>query len=205
MAKIAEATASERAYHGVKARVFSGELHLKQHLDVAAIARDLGISTTPVREALVRLTAESIVAVRPAKGFFVALWTASKLRDLYLWRGMLSALALDAPVKLKRAGSALSYVERTANVFAALEEGANAELVHAARNADDRLYRARTAEPDALKSAEADIAALENALEASDPNKRKKAFRTYHHKRACAAARIREHAVWLALGGNGEK
>lgn len=59
-------------------------------VNIDAVARDLDVSPTPVREALTRLEAEGLVAKRALKGYVAApLLDASGLRDLYDMRELL--------------------------------------------------------------------------------------------------------------------
>ena len=76
MARTPETPTSERAYQEIKARLMDGRFRLRQRLDATALATDLAVSTTPVREALLRLTAERLVAFRPSHGFSAAMWSS---------------------------------------------------------------------------------------------------------------------------------
>lgn len=59
-------------------------------VNIDAIARDLDVSPTPVREALTRLESEGLVAKRALKGYVAApLLDAAGLRDLYDMRELL--------------------------------------------------------------------------------------------------------------------
>ena len=54
-------TAAERAYRHIKEKIISGEIPPRARLPESALASNLGISRTPVREALRRLEAEGFV------------------------------------------------------------------------------------------------------------------------------------------------
>lgn len=59
-------------------------------VNIDAVARDLDVSPTPVREALTRLESEGLVGKRALKGFVAApLLDAAGLRDLYDMRALL--------------------------------------------------------------------------------------------------------------------
>ena len=51
--------------------IFSGALQAGQALRQEEIARQLGLSRLPVREALNRLTTEGLVELKPRRGFYV--------------------------------------------------------------------------------------------------------------------------------------
>jgi len=90
----ADPPVSDRVYHEIRRRLLAGDYRLHARLDVGALADGLGASSTPVREALVRLAAERLITARPSRGFFVSLWSESELRALYEWRAWLAAGAL---------------------------------------------------------------------------------------------------------------
>ncbi len=66
----ASEAAGERVYQELKARVISYEFPQGERIYLEPIASSLGVSTTPVREALNRLAAEALVIKAPRKGFF---------------------------------------------------------------------------------------------------------------------------------------
>ncbi len=205
MVRTPETPTSERAYQEIKARLMAGRFRLRQRLDATAIATDLGVSTTPVREALLRLTAERLVGFRPSHGFSVAMWSESGLRDLYRWRGELAELALNSvssfspPINIV----ARDYPDRTAALLTALQSGAHGELVASARNADDRLHIARVAERELWADVEEELTSFTEAIETGDISRLRLSLRLYHDKRIAAAKAIRDCAALLGLPSNG--
>jgi DNA-binding GntR family transcriptional regulator len=205
MARTPDTPIPERAYQEIKKRLLAGRFRLRQRLDAGAIASDLGVSTTPVREALLSLTSERLVSFRPSHGFAVAMWSESGLRDLYRWRGQLGELALGSFTGASAQGSDVgaSYPSRVADVLAAIEAGAHPELIHAARNADDRLHIARIAETEIWPNIERDLTPILKALSSGSSLRIKRALGKYHTKRIAYAKRIRDCAALLALSSNG--
>ena len=65
-------------------------------LGEAELARRIGISRTPLREALVALEREGFVVSSPGRGFSVAPLVASEMAELYPLIGNLEAFALRA-------------------------------------------------------------------------------------------------------------
>lgn len=72
----------ERAYIYLKQSILSSQLSPGQPLAVKELAEEMGISRTPVREALVTLHSEGLVEVFPSRGTFVARITVADLREL---------------------------------------------------------------------------------------------------------------------------
>lgn len=197
---------SERVYQTIRLRVLCGGFRLRERLDVARLASELNASATPVREALTRLAAERLIEARPARGFFAQLWSSGELRALYEWRMALSMLAAQeaGPRVIAAPKASDTYADRVTLCFSRLESEANAELRRAGVNADDRLYAARRAEPEALPGCDAELAALEGAVRAGARRETLALLRRYHVKRIDHVRLIRERAVLHALPSNGE-
>lgn len=68
----------------IRELLVTGQLTAPEFVRLEPIAKTLGVSTTPVREALRQLTAEGFVHFLPHRGFQVAPLTADDLRDVYL-------------------------------------------------------------------------------------------------------------------------
>ena len=67
----------------LRQRIFSGELAPGVFLDEVALAGDMQISRTPLREALKVLTAEGLVRHEPRRGCFVNQVTAQDLDEIF--------------------------------------------------------------------------------------------------------------------------
>lgn len=205
MARSSDPPVPERAYQEIKRKLLQGQYRLRERLDASAIANDLGVSATPVREALLRLTAERLVQFRQAHGFTVAMWSEGGLRELYAWRGYLAKLAAKRPSQ-PGAPAQLSgpdYPARIASVFETLHEGANTELVAAAMNADNRLTRARVAEAQLWSDIDEELTELAARIAGGDAADTCDALDAYHQRRINAAKEIRDRAALLALPPNG--
>jgi DNA-binding GntR family transcriptional regulator len=90
---------SQHAYAELKRRLLVGELPLNQRLAEEALAAELGVSRTPVHEALSRLQAERLVERHPQGGFFPATPAFAETRDLYEVRMALEADAIARPLR----------------------------------------------------------------------------------------------------------
>ncbi|SHL06199.1 DNA-binding transcriptional regulator, GntR family [Pseudonocardia thermophila] len=83
------AKAAESAYAAIRAGILSGELARGERLREEILAERIGVSRTPVREALRRLNAEGLVDFEPNRGARVAAWSERELEDLYEARALL--------------------------------------------------------------------------------------------------------------------
>lgn len=77
----------------LRAMIFAGEFRAGQPLRQEEIARQLGVSRLPVREALNRLATEGLVELKPRRGFFVTSLNAAEIEDIFDMRAMLEERA----------------------------------------------------------------------------------------------------------------
>lgn len=87
------------ALREIRRRIVEDEFQFGEALSEAALASLLGVSKTPVREALMQLKREGLVDVYPQRGTFVFQVNAAIVRDLCDFRRVLEGAALQ------RAGS----------------------------------------------------------------------------------------------------
>ena len=73
----------EEVAERLRARIFAHELAPGTWLDEQAIAAELGISRTPLREALKVLASEGLVRLEPRRGCYVAELTEQDLDDIF--------------------------------------------------------------------------------------------------------------------------
>lgn len=83
--------ASERAYRWIHARIAAGDLPVGRHLKEEELADAIGVSRTPVREAIQKLTAEGIVEFVPHRGAYVATWSVSDIEEIFDLRARLES------------------------------------------------------------------------------------------------------------------
>ncbi|RVT99376.1 GntR family transcriptional regulator [Rhodovarius crocodyli] len=86
-------TAADAAYDALRAMLLSFELRPGERLNEVQLADHLGLSRTPLREALNRLVAERLLEVRQGQGFFVRDPDLAEARDLYELREALEVTA----------------------------------------------------------------------------------------------------------------
>ena len=78
---IARGSAGERAYAILRESIVSAEVEPGRRLSENELADQLGISRTPVREALARLREDRLVAIVPQLGSFVTLISPGAIAD----------------------------------------------------------------------------------------------------------------------------
>jgi DNA-binding GntR family transcriptional regulator len=77
------------AYSELRRRILAGEMPAGAHLGEAELAGSLGVSRTPVREALQRLNADGLVDLLPHRGAQTISWTPAELANVFELRALL--------------------------------------------------------------------------------------------------------------------
>ncbi|OZI31333.1 GntR family transcriptional regulator [Bordetella genomosp. 10] len=149
----------DRAYDQVKVMAVSYRFKPGERINEPALARHLGISRTPLREALNRLNTEGLLTSSPGKGFFCRELDAREIYSLYEMRKIIETGA--ARLAVARAGdeeiAALAdFLERarpgssslSTMALAELDEtfhqrlmalSGNAEMLQVLRNINERI------------------------------------------------------------------
>lgn len=78
----------------VRRMIVTGALYPGQRVNEVHLAADLGVSRTPLREALSALVAEGALDAEPRRGFFVTPLSVEEVRDIYPIRALLDPEAL---------------------------------------------------------------------------------------------------------------
>ena len=81
-----------RVFQSIREDILSGRYEQNTELKEAAIGAELGVSRTPVREALRQLELEGLVTIIPNRGAYVNMITAKDVQDIYVIRSMLEGL-----------------------------------------------------------------------------------------------------------------
>ena len=85
-----------QALAGIRERLRDGVFRPGERIAATEVARLLGLSATPVREALSRISGEGLLEDRRGQGFFVSALTGLDIADLYRLSLAHLALALDS-------------------------------------------------------------------------------------------------------------
>lgn len=87
-------TLAQKVADRIRDRILTADFQHGQRLVEAQLARDLGVSRGPVREALRQLRAEGLVRDEPRHGTFVVALNADDVREIYDLRAALEAGAV---------------------------------------------------------------------------------------------------------------
>lgn len=90
---------AEYVHEVLRGEIMSGELSAGAAVPQDEIARRLGVSITPVREALRRLESEGLISYRPHHGATVAELSQDAARELYLLRSAIEGLCARLAAK----------------------------------------------------------------------------------------------------------
>ena len=179
------------AYRRLRRAITRHEFAPGQHLSVPALARQLGVSRSPVREALQRLVAEGLAVEVPRKGIYVTRYEAADLLPSYEMRLALEGLAgrlaarraSDAQIEairgiLEAGGAAIERDDLEAHIqqdiafhTAIMDASGNPKLIEVLGGIYGRLHSAMTARVVLVgpRQAHEDHRRVFEALRARDP------------------------------------
>ena len=135
---IARTSLVEQAYQAIRGRILDNVYPPGHQALESELAEQLGISRTPVREALIRLAKEGLVEVVPRHGMRVLPVSAADMRDIYEMLTALEPMAAELAVRRQPAEAELKpLVEASREMARALR----ADDLDAWAAADERFHR----------------------------------------------------------------
>ncbi len=127
--------ASDSVYDAIRRAIVSRSFRPGQRLNIHELASDLGVSLTPVKDALTRLEAESLIHIRPRSGTFVAAVSPDDVAEAFDIRCALECLAAEKA--LPRATAAdIADLRALALQIAGPVDDESKRLAHESRNVD---------------------------------------------------------------------
>jgi DNA-binding GntR family transcriptional regulator len=193
-------------YERIKNWLLAQTLVPGQLLQIGVLADELGVSTTPVREALTRLAAERMIMSVPKRGFFARTPSQDDIFGLYsVNRTILDAAVarwpevnltqrsadpVPAPVPIQQR-SAEQLTRQTGELFlqVALRSGVG-EFAEIVRNMNDRLHHARVLECEIVPDVFVEVGRIAGLIAARDRVQLRPALETYHSQRLGLVASI---------------
>ena len=88
-------TLQNQAYERIKALLINGQLKFDEVYSANHFAEILGVSRTPIREALLQLTAEGFFVSLRGRGFQIKEFSEKEIRDFFEARKMIEAYVIE--------------------------------------------------------------------------------------------------------------
>jgi DNA-binding GntR family transcriptional regulator len=111
---------ADRVYHQLRDNIGNHQIRPGERLQEVSLAAQLGVSRTPVREALARLESEGMIAME-GRGFVIPELTDVDIEEIYQLRFLLEPAAVSSAV------AEVSSPSDLANMSSAVEDAASAE------------------------------------------------------------------------------
>lgn len=178
------------AYNSIKEYILDGRLDEDSRLTEEFLSTQLGISKSPIREALNRLEAEGLIHIEPRKGAYLRHFSAAEVVELYDLREALEIHAIrtakvtpelleELRQSLKRqraflkANDRLHYIEEDVHFHAELAQATdNAHLCAVLENIQNQIWLMRRNSYDLSSNAALGRhGIIVDALEAGDRSK----------------------------------
>ncbi len=128
----------DRAYREIRRRILDNEYPSAHQVLEHELAAELGMSRTPVREALIRLENENLVQIIPRHGMRVVPLSLKDLREVY---EVLTALELAAIERLVRMCPSEEQTSTLAEALADMDLAVEEDDADAWVRADERFHR----------------------------------------------------------------
>jgi DNA-binding GntR family transcriptional regulator len=116
----------DKAYLHVLSKLLSGELRAGTPISEVSLARELGTSRTPLREALRRLVAEGFIRQIPNRGSIVAEFSKRDVAELYELREALEVFAVGQAAEHTLRSADLEALRQLVKEITVLRD----ELIH---------------------------------------------------------------------------
>jgi DNA-binding GntR family transcriptional regulator len=104
-------TVRQRAYEHLKSAILSGRLDPGKRLAEEHLAEELGVSRTPVREALHKLELEGLIKPLETRGFVVSKDSREEIEELFDMRAILEGYGLRV-ISEKVSGNLLEQLDK---------------------------------------------------------------------------------------------
>jgi DNA-binding transcriptional regulator YhcF (GntR family) len=203
-----------QALAGIRDRLRDGVFRPGERIAATEVADLLGLSATPVREALSRLSGEGLLEDRRGQGFFVSALTGLDIADLYRLSLAHLTLALDiqrlgakgmAPLRERLPSVPADPVRDVERLFADwVMEAGGQSLWTSYRALLIKLGPVRRVEPMIFKDLAAEAIALRGLADAPMTTARTRALEKFHARRIAQADQLapllsREPGRWGSI------
>jgi DNA-binding GntR family transcriptional regulator len=128
----------DTAYRTMRGRILDNEWAPGHRALEQELARELGMSRTPVREALIQLAKEGLVEIVPRHGMRVLPVSAADMDEIYQLLGSLEATAAELVARRKPARQQIAPLEAASR---AMDAALKVDDLDAWARADERFHR----------------------------------------------------------------
>lgn len=173
----------------IRGRALAGVYPPAQPIVIVEEARRLGLSTTPVREALSYLCGEGLVDRGPSGGFLASRLDSGAVRDRYEFRLACLLAALDLTTGLPAYGRLARSEGELQGLFESIvRRTGNTALLAAYHRVEGQLRQFQEAEAHVFPDVEAETERLLALASGEMQAAFREALRAHHHRRSRAAA-----------------
>jgi DNA-binding GntR family transcriptional regulator len=131
----------EIVFETMREAIINGDLAPGERLMEVQLAEEMGVSRTPVREAIRKLELEGFVAMIPRKGAYVADYSIKDITDVFEIRAALESLAAGLACE-RITDDELDELQVLVVRVAAIKDNDLEELVKVDTEFHDRIYKA---------------------------------------------------------------
>ena len=125
----------------IRAMIFAHEIVPGERVNIDALSLQLGVSQTPIREALARLESEDLIAKEPLKGYRATnLLTKKEFADLFSFRLLIEPYAAEQAAILIDADGIKKLQNEIASAREALSLDDDEHLIEAITEHDARFH-----------------------------------------------------------------
>jgi DNA-binding GntR family transcriptional regulator len=129
---------AKMAYESIRNSILSGQWTIRELYNEKAIAADLGISRTPVREALLELASQDLITFLPRRGLMVSRFTRRDVDEIFELRKAIEMAAVEKIAKTSPPFDLFEIEESLLNQRKALKQKDYLAFMEA-----DRLFHTR--------------------------------------------------------------
>lgn len=89
----------DHIFEELQQAIYSGKLKSGERVTEKKVAEELGVSRTPVREALYRLASSGLIKMIPHRGFLISRWSSKEIEDVIELRIALEVFAIKLAIE----------------------------------------------------------------------------------------------------------
>jgi DNA-binding GntR family transcriptional regulator len=182
-------TKADYAARRIREALETGRFAPGERLQPRDIARELELSLTPVREALIELAAEGLIDMQPHRGPHVASASVESLEEIYLLRETLEGLAVQLAAERLTDDELAEITDIHERFVTAHETGAATELADLSDQFHMSIYKAAKT-PMLVRLIKIVVAAAPSGILASVPGRADRSL--VDHTNMLAALKARD-------------